>query len=135
MRISNFVPPLLLGINVALTGCASNSGDSPSDVDPAAATAKELAPRASTVDTWCRKNLAAQYYQGAKGVKVGYTSYIPNRAKKAIVLVPGFIEPAAKHCEFIYDLKDSGAAIYVTELRNQGTSDRLLKGNEEGKRG
>lgn len=46
--------------------------------------------------------------------------------KRAILILPGRMEPAIKYFELVYDLKDSKADFYILDHRGQGFSDRLL---------
>lgn len=81
---------------------------------------------------WCLNHCTYGVYWGAEELRVGYAKFeVPNE-KGAIVMVPGRTEPVEKYCELAYDLRLSGWSLYLTDLRGQGRSDRMIDDPERG---
>lgn len=64
-------------------------------------------------------------FAGSGGVSIAYRLFDRGPATPAIVLLPGYSEPARKYAELIYDLGARGYSIYIMDHRGQGASDRL----------
>ncbi len=72
------------------------------------------------------KNFQRGQFIGADGIKINY--YFQNRedVKGVIIVSPGQSESSLKYAELLYDLKDSGYALYIIDHRGQGESGRML---------
>lgn len=122
----------------ALSTLAGCIGTSPNDDDPSLSAEQQVEEASfdkkfyDKAWPWCQANVEYGFYWGAEDLKVGYGKFeVPNE-KGAIVMVPGRTEPVEKYCEMAYDLRNSGWSLYLTDLRGQGRSDRMLDDADKG---
>lgn len=66
------------------------------------------------------------YFTGVDGVDIAYRAFQTDSDKGAIVIFHGKSENLTKYAEFVYDMKDTGCAIYLLDHRGHGASGRLL---------
>jgi lysophospholipase len=64
-------------------------------------------------------------FMGKGNVPIAYRTFVGDKTKPAIVLLPGQGETLHKYAEFIYDLKKMGQTIYVVEHRGQGEAGKV----------
>lgn len=65
-------------------------------------------------------------FSGVDGIKINYYYRLQANPRGVIVVTPGQSESSLKYAELLYDLKDSGYAIYIIDHRGQGESGRML---------
>jgi lysophospholipase len=67
-----------------------------------------------------------------QGLTIRYSYKTDPSNNKALIILPGRIEPAMKYAELLYDFKDRGYDLFIMDHQGQGESDRLLEGTDKG---
>ena len=65
----------------------------------------------------------------SNGINIHYKTYLQDKAKYCMIILPGRSESAEKYGELVYDLKNSAVGsnlnFFVLDHRGQGSSDRM----------
>lgn len=70
-------------------------------------------------------------FAGKKNKIIRYIAFNENAAKGAILFLHGAHETFIKYAEFVYDLRESGYAVFLMDHRGHGLSERLLDPSED----
>lgn len=84
-------------------------------------------------------SLTRGYFPGAENVKIHYATYTTNQASKnCVVILPGRSEPLLKYAEVVQSLEEKNPgkfAFFLMDHRGQGSSGRMISGNENSEKG
>jgi len=123
-----------------LAGCGKAAHDAPVDVSEAAGgpTAASFSAEEG-LEVRTAEAIQPLYGTGEDGTLVGvdgvelhYHVQRVEKAKGAVVLLPGRTEAVAKYAEVMFDLNAQGYSVYALDHRGQGESERMLPNRFKG---
>ena len=82
------------------------------------------------------KTMREGTFIGENNIPIHYMTFINNKAKNCLVILPGRTEPALKYAEVVFDLKETNAGknlnFYLLDHRGQGLSGRMATPSDLG---